>query len=584
MIKKIFWTLIILMMLGVGTIAGGLIFITNSDLNQWKKTIEEFAYQQTGRKLSIDGQLDLTLSMQPHLMVEKLRLQSPDWSEHENDIEIEHLKIQLGFSNIFSGIIDILNIEAKNIYVLVETKQSSHNDFGFIESASQNTTNENPQSDQHQSLNFFDWKKLSNHMFGFFPLVHHAILSDITVEILNHQNSIHENFLLNRVHLVKHDNNHSLMDTLIDLSFKGQDVKLVGFISSPSSILKNQPWSVELEGSLANSRTYVKGFINDLKNLSGVDFKFLLNTENIEHLIKLFNQTLPLQGFMSLEASINDDNALQELFVEQLKFILGDEHAPLKANLESQINLAQQPSIELSGLIELSDIRELNQWNNWLGFKLPLMPDLGKSRLEIAMQATELDSKIPTVNIDAFKFEIDHLKHIIHLEIDGQISDVLSPQMRSLDAELELFAAEASTIATELKPWMIFSGFDLSNLSIPSLGALEFKTSINGSGDTLSGYGLDHFDLTIGDERHLWVAAKGSVGALGADGFMQGDLNFYSADLNLLQPLTGISFTKPTQASTQFDINGRIGKDMNLNPLNLQIANTDLSGRVSIDT
>ena len=77
-IKFVFATVIFLVLL---LVVGGFIFIKTFDLNKYKSYAEKIAYEQTGRKLSLEGEAGLKISLVPTIVLNDVSFANAAWAE-----------------------------------------------------------------------------------------------------------------------------------------------------------------------------------------------------------------------------------------------------------------------------------------------------------------------------------------------------------------------------------------------------------------------------------------------------------------------------------------------------------------------
>lgn len=101
-----------------GAVAG-YIFIRNFDLNQYKKYAEELVYKQLGRKLSINGEANVGISLIPTLEVNDVELANPSWASQPQMVKIQQLEIKLALLPLLKKevIIDKINLIQPEIYL-----------------------------------------------------------------------------------------------------------------------------------------------------------------------------------------------------------------------------------------------------------------------------------------------------------------------------------------------------------------------------------------------------------------------------------------------------------------------------------
>jgi len=118
--KKILkWVLgIISAVIGIAVIAL-VVFISQFNLNEYKPEIERIVFEQTGRKLHLNGQVDLKISLIPTIALKDVAFENAPESKEQNMVTIKeadislalipllHKKIEIGEINIIEPVINL---------------------------------------------------------------------------------------------------------------------------------------------------------------------------------------------------------------------------------------------------------------------------------------------------------------------------------------------------------------------------------------------------------------------------------------------------------------------------------------------
>ena len=110
---------------------GGYLFVRNFDLNHYKSYVEEIADKQLGRKLAINGNAYLGLSLIPTLIVEDVELANAAWAAQPQMAKIERLEIKLSLMPLLHKQLVIDNVEVVKPEVYLETSAEGKNNWDF---------------------------------------------------------------------------------------------------------------------------------------------------------------------------------------------------------------------------------------------------------------------------------------------------------------------------------------------------------------------------------------------------------------------------------------------------------------------
>lgn len=86
---------------------GGFVFVHTFDLNRYKGYIEEIALRETGRKLSLNGDARIGLSLVPTLVINDVYFANPEWAVNPYMAKLERLEIQFSLSALIHKQINI---------------------------------------------------------------------------------------------------------------------------------------------------------------------------------------------------------------------------------------------------------------------------------------------------------------------------------------------------------------------------------------------------------------------------------------------------------------------------------------------
>lgn len=109
--KFLKWMFIILFSLLFIGLLTGVVFIYNLDLNTYKPQIEQMVLKQTGRKLSLMGDIGFKMSLKPTLNIKKASLADANWAGDTPMIMAEEVDVSVAIIPLFSKVICVENIK-----------------------------------------------------------------------------------------------------------------------------------------------------------------------------------------------------------------------------------------------------------------------------------------------------------------------------------------------------------------------------------------------------------------------------------------------------------------------------------------
>ena len=130
---------------------GGYLFARNFDLNQYKSYVESIVDKQLGRKLAINGNAAVGISLIPTLVVEDVELANASWATQPQMIKVQRLEIKLSLLPLLHKQVVIDNIELIRPEVYLETAADGKNNWDFGGSTQKVNVNKMPRQN-HVSL------------------------------------------------------------------------------------------------------------------------------------------------------------------------------------------------------------------------------------------------------------------------------------------------------------------------------------------------------------------------------------------------------------------------------------------------
>jgi len=118
-VKKIFKILSVAFFLVVAIIVAGVAILNSTDLTPFKDKIARQISEQTGRAVSINGDLKLDISLQPKIQVGGLRLENAKWSKNPDMLRVENFSVEADLWPLLSGTIRInrLNLDGVSLWL-----------------------------------------------------------------------------------------------------------------------------------------------------------------------------------------------------------------------------------------------------------------------------------------------------------------------------------------------------------------------------------------------------------------------------------------------------------------------------------
>lgn len=108
------------MVLILGVLGGGYYFLKTFDLNEYKKYAEDLASKELGRKLTINGEASLGISLIPTLVINDVELANAPWAQYPQMVKIKQLKLEFALLPLLQKQVIINNITLSEPEVYLE--------------------------------------------------------------------------------------------------------------------------------------------------------------------------------------------------------------------------------------------------------------------------------------------------------------------------------------------------------------------------------------------------------------------------------------------------------------------------------
>ena len=281
--KFLKWFFCIVSFVLLVAIVGVVVFVSQFDLNTYKPKIEQIVYEQTGRKLALNGPISLKISLVPTVAVKDVAFENASWANQKDMLKIKeadislavlpllHKEIEIGEVNIIEPVINLaLNKDGTPNWVFTKPSESA----------------ESESADQPQK------EKVNGAAAPLLGSVY-AQKIDIKNGRINYQDDKAGstiNLEIKSFELEAADVNDAI-NLAYDVVFNGQDIKGTATGDSINAILQNKPYNVKLSTSAYGATLKAKALLKDLMG----DLSF---DANLDLLSPKGNFNLPKTAFV----------------------------------------------------------------------------------------------------------------------------------------------------------------------------------------------------------------------------------------------------------------------------------------------
>ena len=121
----------IILLLFIAVVVGGYIFIKTFNFNDYKDDITELVSEKLGRKLVINGDAHVGISLFPTIIVEDVELANASWAKEPMMVKVKRFEIQFALMPLLKKQIEIRNISLIEPQVNLEVAQNGKQNWIF---------------------------------------------------------------------------------------------------------------------------------------------------------------------------------------------------------------------------------------------------------------------------------------------------------------------------------------------------------------------------------------------------------------------------------------------------------------------
>ena len=265
---------------------GGVVYVLNIDLNDWKPEIQDAVRDATGRILVINGPIEFDLGADTHLKATDIQLSNAQWGSRPQMVEVGTVEFGLKLFSLLGNSPDITLINVDKVRAIVETnaQDQSNIDFGGPPAAE-----EAHRGDGDLIL----------------PIIRDLRVADVEVVVKDGFAGTEQTFTLSELTL----SGKSATDPLklnLDATYDDLDLIMRGEIGSPGSMTDaGTPTPVDIVGNLAGIDLAINGQIQDLAGRRGIDIKITALGEDLADAAKtLAKIDMPDLGGFKADATL----------------------------------------------------------------------------------------------------------------------------------------------------------------------------------------------------------------------------------------------------------------------------------------
>ena len=326
MASKLKWILGIGGVLVVALIVAVYVILSSYDYNNLKPHITKAAWDATGRKLTIGGDIDLDIGLTPALVLTDIKFQNPSWASRPELAKIRRFEVQVALLPLLGGNIEIKRFILLEPDILIETDKYGKSNLAF-ETPKKTVPNQEEEKGSPEGM-----AKLPALTFN-----------KVQVEKGRLAYRDGQSGKIYKVMLDRFTASATGIDSPVEITLKGDFNKepfdVTGTLGPlPALVNPEKSWPLGLTAKVANATVTLDGSIKDALNQRGIDLGFRIQAQDLTKLSQIAGKSLPLHGPLELAGRVVDTGP-KTYKVSDLKVKLGGND--LGGWME--INLAKKP-------------------------------------------------------------------------------------------------------------------------------------------------------------------------------------------------------------------------------------------------
>ncbi len=256
MSKVLKWILGGISFLIFAAVVGLIIFISQFDLNKYKPQIEKIVYEQTGRKLTLNGDIAIKISLIPTVAIKDATFENAPWAKNPDMIKIKEADISLAILPLLDKQIEIGEVNIIDPVINLEINKDGTPNWIF-QKPDENEQDSSDETQKTQEVNAAAAPILG----GFFAQ---------KINIKNGNINYHDKPSKSKLSLqiknfeLEAEDDEDDIDLIYDIVFNGQDIKGTATGDSVDTILENKPYHITLNTSAYGVLLKAKATLNDL--------------------------------------------------------------------------------------------------------------------------------------------------------------------------------------------------------------------------------------------------------------------------------------------------------------------------------
>ena len=337
--KQVLISAAAIILLPILVITAGLVYISTADLNKHRDFVAQTVSQLVGRRLSLDGELDLNLSMTPSIAVSDIALANAPWASEPEMLTIQRVEAEIDLSALLHGDIHILRFHVQDVKSQLETNADGLGNWVLVETGDDDIDADDSGKAGELKL----------------PWIGDAFIGEVEFTYHDGQSGQRVTAKLDHARLsAASKESPSVFDIVGQVN--NNPVEINGKVAVPSVLmLGSMDFPLELHATVLDLQADASGIISGTAESPAIELSVQVNAANLNQLRQVFGDVVPQAQPVKLDMQVKGDQGQPVSF--KLNAVAGE------GKLGTQLTLRRDgPRPNLTGSVDISDVDVMRLW------------------------------------------------------------------------------------------------------------------------------------------------------------------------------------------------------------------------------
>jgi len=300
----------------VVALVAGYVALQQVDWNGYKEPIAEAAYEATGRRLDLSGDLDLQIGLRPGVRLTGIRFANADWGTRSDMAILEHVLIRFRLLPLLSGELAVGRVEIEGLDLLLETDAEGVPNWEFsVEQAPSSTgsSGEPPEDEPAQpsgTADAGDDPELAERPMAM--LLHHAEIRNAQVVIRDGATGEEQRIAIDRL-LAQAEARELPLRLELEARYGDSPIQLKGEVEGLPELMAGGSLDLDFSVEAGGAQLAVLGNIGEPLAGTDLDLDLELTSHALGGLSALAGSEIPDLGPLRIELNLSGGGARYEI-------------------------------------------------------------------------------------------------------------------------------------------------------------------------------------------------------------------------------------------------------------------------------